>query len=169
MAIKLQLNYYPEDDYRIIGISCHLKDYRLAYFLNQSLNFSFRKIENFVTGNHQSDPELSFSLYSFHLQENQVSFYLVANRCLLGYLIPEQKKLDYLIIINGVIDDEKILSLIKTIKEIPSVLTAFQLNLSKIKNLQKILNDFELFLIDLQRKETEQKKEMLKKIEKKKK
>ena len=169
MAPKLHIDYNPEDEYGIIGISCHLKDYRLMYFLNQQLNFGFRKIEDFNFIDLKSDMVCRHSIFSYDYEENKVSFYVVANRSKGGYVLPEQKQLDYLLIIQGVIDEEKTQSLVKHIKEIPSVLAVFQLNLAKSRNIQKFLNDFELFQIDLQKKESEQRKEMLKKIERKKK
>ena len=75
------------------------------------------------------DQEFSFFRY---INPEEDEYYLVSNRSVKGLLIPEQKQMDYFIIVrNGMsrIEDQTILS---AIKQIRIVLGIYKLDAKKI-------------------------------------
>lgn len=45
-TLKLTMEELYEDEYQLIAIHTSLEDYRLAYFLNQSLSIQLKKCED---------------------------------------------------------------------------------------------------------------------------
>ena len=59
MSKKILLDVRPEPAiFTLIGISCHVKDYRISYLLNNHLGFDLLKMEDLkITLNNKKDPE----------------------------------------------------------------------------------------------------------------
>ncbi len=137
------MKYLLEDDFeynfKLVGISCHEKDYRVCWGVNQSLALPLSKegkeIEVFHKKNNRHSRHTLFSTYDFDSEEE---VHLIANRSKSGYLIPEQKHADYLLLIKG----EEILSLenvVSDLKKISFVLTAFSIEVSQLKSKENLI------------------------------
>jgi len=151
MSKKFKLEYKPSEDYKFICISCQLKDYRLCFHLNKKLGFDFKKIKDFEIPDGKKTKD--FSLYFFDYLDNQVYFYLIANKNVNDILISELKHMDYFILIHGAINEKKSQTFINKIKEIPQILMANEINPDKIKSANNLFSDLELHLMHFQLKE----------------
>ncbi len=158
MKKKLVFDFEPSDDNQLIGLSCHLKDYRLSFYLNRSLGFQFKKIDNLKIQNGKVNNGKKFSLFYYDYTENHVQFFLIENRNANGILINEFKQFDYFIVINGVLNTEKISVLIKDIRSSNGILMVNQINVNSIKKIKSILSDLELHIMELKIKEKEKSK-----------
>lgn len=124
-----------DEDFELIGISSHEKDYRLAWALNRSMNWSLTRI---------TDIELSLkSQVSIHAQfqfEHPVDghlYTLIDNKTENGYLIPELIQFDYLIKIDqasAAMDDD----FYKGLRKTPFVLAVYPVDLAKVKSKQNL-------------------------------
>lgn len=68
----------------VYGISCHVRDYRLCWALNQELGLSFTKEDE--------------ALFKCKDESKQISYSLLRNRKESGYLLPELKHADFLFV-----------------------------------------------------------------------
>jgi hypothetical protein len=98
----------------------------------------------------------SFSLYSFKDEDQRNSYYLIANFSQDIVLIPEFKHTDFVMLIEGDFKKQRIDTLLKAIRLIPKVLTAFEIKFTDIKNPETFLADLEMHFTDI-RKENKQK------------
>jgi hypothetical protein len=147
MAKKLSLKIDFSSEYCLIGISCHLKDYRLTFFLNDKLHIKLRRIDDFMqAGPDQKD--LPYSLYYFECPDTKNNFCLISNHHEDGKLIPTLKTIDYFLFIENEIHDSLKKEVILKTKSIPNVLTAYEIELSKVKNIHQILAELELQFIE---------------------
>ncbi|MCF8296872.1 MAG: IPExxxVDY family protein [Saprospiraceae bacterium] len=162
MKKKLLLDFEPSEENNLIGISSHLKDYRLSFYINKALGFQFKKIDDLVIHNGTENNGKSFSLYYFDYTENYVQFFLIENRNPNGVLISEFKHFDYFIFINGALNIDKTSTLIKSIRSCDGVLMVSEIDISTIKKLQNILSDLELHMMKLNKDEKEKTKLKLK-------
>lgn len=138
MAKKLLTIEY-EYDFALIGISCHEKDYRLCWHINQALQIDLVKIDSLEIYISKEKLNSFFSLFSFEDEENQRSIFLLSNRSNHGMLIPEQKQTDYFIIIKGAyMQDDKILFM-QELKKISIILTLFELDPNKLKSRKNLI------------------------------
>jgi len=136
---------FEVDDLSIIGISSSLPDYRLVWCINNILNFNFVKHDDFSFVPAKQDEAINFSFFQYHDKENFKWYYFLSNKNQNKFLINEFKSMDYLLLIKGVIDDILINETTAKIKNIKNVQLIQVLDLKKIKHIDLILTDFEIF------------------------
>jgi len=145
----LDFNDFDEEEYVLIAIHTTLEDYKLAYLLNKNLHTNFIKSSfNLDFKNQKNDA--SFSLYEYQNNNSENAYFLIANShkkeqllqangLLLSsetrtYLIPEKKKTDYFLKINGISETETIVKLIEKLNQIPQVVTAYLVDYKTLKS-----------------------------------
>ncbi len=130
---KFVLDVIEEYDFTLIGISCHSKDYRLCWELNKTLNIELER-----TTDYQLE-KASFSFYEYIDEDNFLEHYFIANRGDNGFLIPEQKTVDFLLITKGNVSDSLTDDFTCKINAISVVLTSFNIDPNKLKSKQNLL------------------------------
>jgi hypothetical protein len=133
--------------YTLAGISCHLKDYRLSFLINQALGSSFIKMDDLHGG---------YSLYLYRDEECRNTYSLICNRSAEKILFPELKQTDFILLVEGPFKKSQMNRLIHILKAIPNILTAFEIQALSLKNFTGFLDDLELHLMKI-RKEAKQK------------
>ena len=135
--------------YTMIGISCHLKDYRLTYYLNKFLDVELKKSKDFPIKREKDKKDFLFSFFIFTDKSNEISYYLISNHNPESKLIPSQKQTDYFLIAKDLINKENEIEIINKIKTIPYVLTAYKIELQKIRFINNLLNDLEIHVANI--------------------
>ena len=115
-------------DFTLIGVSCLLKGYRLAWGLNKTLGLGLEKNETSVVIRSKTTTS-SHVLFTFE-DELDIRFDLIKNRSE-TYLAKELSHADYFLKIEGELDNKK--DFISQIKETKGVLAVFELNPEEIK------------------------------------
>jgi len=152
MAKKFHLETRSEPAlFTLIGISCHIKDYRLSYLLNLQLELNFRKMEDLVSSAAaQREPE-PFSLYYCRDEDQFNAYYLLSNRGQESVLVNELKQTDFILLVEGPFKKSQLETLLSTVRLIPQVLTCFEIKFSTLKNFENILTDLELHYMNISR------------------
>lgn len=132
-------------DYTTIGIACHMKDYRFAFFLNEKLGFQFKRTED-LTYSEGINPQ-KYAFFIFRDNDERRHFYLVSNYHEQGRLIPSEKGADFFLIVNDGLSVSRKRGLISQIQKIPQVLAAYDIQKGKVNNLDTIFEEIELHLI----------------------
>ena len=154
MVKKLSLKIDYSNEYSFIGISCHLKDYRLSFFINQYCGLQLKKIDDF-TQQSAENKSLSYPLFYYHSQETDNRFYLISNHHSEMKLIPALKQFDYFLLIQKNMQSEQKKELIAKLKKTQNLLAAYEIELNKIKNVNQFMAELELQLIDYLKKYSE--------------
>jgi hypothetical protein len=128
-----------EFPFSVIGISSHENDYRLIWAINENLNMTFVKIENFRALDGTGE-ENEFSRYLFENPDRYLSFYIISNRCDNGYLVPEYRMVDYFLFLKGDTEPDFPEKLARKLKQVGIISTAFPIEHKKIKSLKKLLH-----------------------------
>ena len=81
-------------EFNVLAINSHAKAYKLCWEINKNLHLSFEKTEDQII-----QEELIFSRYK-HKTDN-VEYNILTNRSKKGYLIPDQKSINYFLVINN--------------------------------------------------------------------
>jgi len=137
--MKYTLEEEYEYDFRLIGISCHEKDYRVCWGLNNILCLSLAKEEDEIEVLIKKSNEFSkHALYSYFQEDTENEYNLLNNRSKYGLLVPEQAHADYLLMIKESYDIN-LIELISKIKSIPFVLTAFEVNVGELKSKENLI------------------------------
>jgi hypothetical protein len=145
MSRKILLKSRPEPvSFTLIGISCHLQDYRLLHRINTEIGFEFSREDDLRVSipGETEPPRFAFFLYRDEDQRN--SYCLVSNFCRDIMLIREFRNTDYVMLIEGDFKKQKKDYLLKQLRAIPNIITAFEINFKDIKNPETFLTDLEM-------------------------
>lgn len=129
----LRLEEEDKYDFFLFGIACQLKDYRICREINLKLELKMTRRDDFDIFNNKRMEEQGFAFFQFDSEEED-QFCLVSNRSPKGLLIPEQKQIDYFLMIRPgrmKVDEVQILT---DLKEIPIVLAVYKLDVFKLKS-----------------------------------
>ena len=134
---KLQ-NFYHED-FQIICIASHQNDYRLSWALNEKLNLGLQKADDLKIEDKKYEIKHQFTKYSYEDSTQTLRYHLIANKNPQGFLFPDMKNIDYLLKIEGDMNEEDISSLIRVIRKIDFVIIAFKLDNLREKHRKKLI------------------------------
>ncbi len=146
-ALKIKVDDDYEKEYSLMGISCHLKDYRLVYLINNCLSLDLKKQDDLIIYPTKGKQKLQFSFY--HYQQDHFEYNLIANRNPLGTLIQEHKHFDYILLIKGRISKKLKQNLLQKLLKISNVLAAIEIKPNTVKLLAHIISDLELHLMEI--------------------
>lgn len=146
---EVNINDFSNDDYTLIGVHTTLNDYRLAYLLNKHLQVNFRRA-NYDLDFFQKNIESSYVVYEYTNTKLDQDWFLISNVfkytletesiSLFGqsdstsYLIPEKKKVDFFLKIEGEFDYDFIVKLIENINQIPQIITSYEIEVNSLKS-----------------------------------
>lgn len=136
------------DDY-VLGVHSTLEDYQFAYLLNFFLRVNFKRCKNDIDLKIKTS-EAYFPLYDYTDFNTDTNWFLVSNiyRSKIKednvglflenetrtYLIPEKKKVDYFLKLEGEFTQHKIDKIIEVINEIPQVITSYNIDTNTLKS-----------------------------------
>lgn len=131
---KLKLEFEYEIDFFLVGISCHLPDYRLAYLLNKTLKIDLIRQKDLDLKINKATNKGYFSFYQYDNEELFTTVNLISNRCELGYFASELKQLDYFLQLwlpNS--EEEELQEVLKKIKKTPQIITCIDIDAENLK------------------------------------
>jgi hypothetical protein len=140
MAAKKILRLTEEDkfDFDLIGIVCQHKDYRLCMAINRKIGLHLSKQDEYSVFNNKRMEDQVFSFYEYISDEND-RYNLIANRSQKGFLLPEQKQIDYLFLMRLIRERMDVEQVIVALKEIPIILAAYALDPATLKSRENLV------------------------------
>ncbi|NQX85395.1 MAG: IPExxxVDY family protein [Flavobacteriaceae bacterium] len=149
---KLLVDDFKDGLYSLLAIHCALEDYQLGYLLNKHLNLNLKRKPFDLDSKNQT---ASYAIYECEDRENSALWHLVSNICKIEEfvdttsdslfdvprklvrthnLIPEYKRVNYLLKIDadGRYFNEK--TIINKIQEIKQIATVYSIDVSKLKS-----------------------------------
>lgn len=135
--MSAQIDYF--ENYQMYGLVSSMKDYRLAFFINNELGLDLKKYEDF-----QPMPQGgSYSWFCHRHTGELTSYYLFGNHHEKEKLIPIQKSLDYFFLIKAG-NNKKAEELISKLRTIVNINGVFLLEMNKIKDMNTYIEVLEL-------------------------
>ena len=137
---KTVIKLTNEDDYDfiLIGLACQNRDYRLCHELNMIFGISMIKKDDYTVFNNLRMEDHAFSFYEFTNVEGD-RYNLISNRCTKGFLLPEQKALDYLLLIRPDKTRVNEVEVVQKLKNIRILLGVYKLDVPKLKSKENLL------------------------------
>jgi len=151
---SLEIDDFEDSNFSLISIYTSLSDYKLAYLLNRDLNISFKRSKDSLVVEYGMQ-KACFSVYDYVDESKDMDWYLIENKYhgvsnvpiengLFGainetvnrtsYLIPEKKKTDFLIKIEGDYDAYLIRNTLQKINKMEQVMTSYEINITTLKS-----------------------------------
>ncbi len=131
---KLRLDLEPDPEVNVIGISCHVNDYRLCWSLNRSIGIALSRRERDI----QDEGDASYAAFDHDDAETEARFTLVNNRGGSGLLVKEQRSADYFLVVDerAPFDTDQLL---ERVRNAEFVLAAFPLPFDQLRAGHKLL------------------------------
>jgi len=126
---KLHISFDGFFDFKLLGISCSEKDYRLCWALNQILGIDMVRLSN--EGMPSREHLLEFPFFEYNDEENGRIYRLLTNRFETKILMKELKNIDYLFLIQG--EDINLQEITELIGGIEFVFLATEIEIDKLK------------------------------------
>lgn len=149
MPKKINIDIDFSSDNTLLAISCHKKDYWMAFNLNEALKFTLRRIDDLPYYDQGLEKFIKYSLFHYHDTDCQLSFYLLSNFNPEGKLFRAFKTIDYFVLIHGNVSSDAIQKILVKIKSINGVLTAYAPDMGSIKDFGLFLSDLELHMVEV--------------------
>jgi hypothetical protein len=130
------LEFEVEYDFNVLGISCHARDYRMAWLLNRGLLFDLsRKDEIKVI---QKNGSSLHSMYHCELDYGRIHIYLMRNRTESGYLMPEFAQMDYLLKVEAA-EENEFKEIMTDIRSLDQVIYTLEIDPAKHRSGENLL------------------------------
>ncbi|HSG68483.1 MAG TPA: IPExxxVDY family protein [Bacteroidales bacterium] len=148
MARKKQiLKSIIDSDVCIIGITCHLKSYRLSFSMNKALKFHFRRIDDFPSPDHSGNEMLFFPFMTYDDPDLKNLFCLVGNHHPQGKLMPNLRQVDYFLMAKNPLEKSTRSGLMDKIRKISQVVAAYEIDPARTRDLDTLMEELELHLL----------------------
>jgi len=159
MAIhKLQIDDFVTIDYELVAIHSSLEDYRLVYFINRELSILLEKSPKDI-GVTVKEGESCFPWFVYEDTDQELCWSLIPNKgivisrqetsaSLFGdtmdvtsnvFLLPELKKVDYIIKIENTGSSFALDNIVETLLSIKQVSTAYRIDHHKLKSKNNLI------------------------------
>ena len=126
-------------DFTVYGIVTPYKLYRLAWAVNNKLFLRLEKIDDLSLNLRKGSEKSYYQVFEQLNEENNQHIYMLGNRGTQGFLIPEQKKVDYFLVFNGDFDEAYMEEIKKGIAELDFVQTIFSVDHKNLKSKQNFI------------------------------
>ena len=139
MARKNIIKFESDFEGALFGIVTQLKDYRLCWYINKELGYDLKKMNDIEIIHKKKNKTAVFSLGRYENDLDKWLVHLVSNRHQGEYLIPEVKQTDFLLVINGAIDEEKKDEILSALKSIPAIQFIVTLDYEALKSKENLV------------------------------
>ncbi len=154
MAKKLRLKIDYFDEYDLLAVVSHLKDYRMAYCINQKTGVHLKKFDDLAVGDGK---ENKYSWYCCYEKEDHTTLYLISNANSMRRLIPSKKEIDYFFLIKNAVNKEKTEEFVRQVRSIENVVGVFRMDMTAIKDMDVLLEIIELHEMEQMKNKTKHK------------
>ena len=154
---KILVDDFYDDTFKLLAIHCNLEDYRLAYLVNMYLDLELNRSSKDIDFEYVT---ASYAIFEYEDNTKQITWNLISNICKkeeeslvssgmlfenqaktmkVYNLIPEYKKVNYLLKIDGDGIDVNERPILNKLNEIPQVVTAYSIDVSNLKSRDNLI------------------------------
>ena len=160
MAKRLRLKLEHNIDFNLYGVVTSLRDFEIAFYLNKSLSFCFKKHQNEIWYQQKSlNKNITHTIFQYQNEEGfwniiqnkgklkqdyyerdtkENSFFLEAKNTIRKSLLEQYRQVDYFLQTPDTINRCVEKQIQKSIKKMPNITTVFKLDTNKIKEIERL-------------------------------
>jgi len=138
---KAKLQIEPVFDFELLGIVSPIREYRMAWLVNQELDLNLVKADDLELEFLNAE-KLEIAQFFFSLPHGFIQ--LLKNKAInssqqLAYLIPELKNLDYFLLVQDETEELDLINFVKKLSQNPLVQSIVRIDISKLKSKENLL------------------------------
>lgn len=140
---KTLLDFEPDFGFTLFAIVSPARAFKLCWHLDEKLNLCLHRQEDLQLTSKRAKQSLYFPLFE-HVpadpeEESYLDYQFIGNKTSNGYLIPEQKVVDYYFRIEGELLEKEIESVEDTLSSLPGVQHVFKVDANTLKSKQNLI------------------------------
>jgi hypothetical protein len=128
-----------EEDFCLLGLVSDDPDYKLCWRINQSLDTNFEKSDDLKLFHRKLNDDQLFSLFEYEDEDAMLNYRIIKNRSDQGFYLDEIKNIDFLVHIQGEVNEESINRFMQAITMLSSVRMCVPVDLTRIRNMERLL------------------------------
>lgn len=121
------------------GIVAQVKEYQLSWHLNKLLGFDLKRADDIEVIQKKKNKTSLFSFFRYESELDKWEVYVLSNKHLGEFLVPEVKQVDFFLMIKGDISASQEEQLLTKIKELPIVQLTVKLDYSRLKSRHNLM------------------------------
>ncbi|MEY3397992.1 MAG: hypothetical protein RL220_586 [Bacteroidota bacterium] len=133
-----RLDIADQFDFRLIGVSTHERDYRLAWAVNLALGWNLSRDEDLEIPARSRRPASKHSVFVYSAEENSGVYYLIENKSASGLLMPAVQQFQFLIKVDDM-PDELFNEFLTGLRSANYVMTAVEISLEGLKEKENLI------------------------------
>ena len=138
---KAKLQIEPTFDFELLGIVSPIREYRMAWLVNQELELNLVKADDLELEFLNAE-KLEIAQYFLSLPHGFIQ--LLKNKAInstqqLAYLIPELKNLDYFLLVQDETEELDLSNFMEKLSRNPLVQSIVRIDISKLKSKENLL------------------------------
>ena len=138
---KAKLQIEPTFDFELLGIVSPIREYRMAWLVNQELELNLVKVDDLELEFLNSE-KLEIAQYFLSLPHGFIQ--LLKNKALnsvqqLAYSVPELKNLDYFLLVQDETEQLDLSNFMEKLSRNPLVQSIVRIDISKLKSKENLL------------------------------
>jgi hypothetical protein len=138
---KAKLQIEPAFDFELLGIVSPIREYRMAWLVNQELELNLIKADDLELEFLNAE-KLEIAQYLLSLPHGFIQ--LLKNKAInstqqAAYLIPELKNLDYFLLIQDETEELDLINFVKKLSRNPLVQSIVRIDITKLKSKENLL------------------------------
>jgi hypothetical protein len=138
---KAKLLVEPTFDFELLGLVSPIREYRMAWLINQEMDLNLVKAEDLEL-EFLNSPKLEISQYFLSLPHGFIQ--LLKNKALnssqqLAFLIPELKNLDYFLLVQDETEQVQLSTFIDQLSKNSLIQSIVRIDISKLKSKENLL------------------------------
>ncbi|MDW8394187.1 MAG: IPExxxVDY family protein [Chitinophagales bacterium] len=123
----------PEPDLLVFGMATAVRDYQLAFLLNQTLPADFVRQTEIEVELPRQMQRIAFTWFRFSDEDLQLNCFLVTNKSGNEFFIPEYRQADFLLCVQGPEAPFRRSELIRQLKSLQALQLVFEIDIRRIK------------------------------------
>lgn len=127
-----------EFNFLLIGIVSQHRDFRVSREVNRALEISLKRGEDYLLFSQKRNEEVPFSFFEYKSAEED-QYFIISNKCEKGLLIPEQKQMDYFLLIKPGMSEFDATMIVQRLKPVKIFLGLFPMDVLKLKSKENLL------------------------------
>jgi hypothetical protein len=138
---KAKLQIEPAFDFELLGIVSPIREYRMAWLVNQELELNLVKADDLELEFLNAE-KLEIAQYFLSLPHGFIQ--LLKNKAInstqqAAYLIPELKNLDYFLLVQDETEELDLINFVKKLSRNPLVQSIVRIDITKLKSKENLL------------------------------
>ena len=141
MPGKKAISFDEEFNGLLLGLASQVKEYQLSWHLNRTLNIHLKRGNDIEIIQKKKNKTSVFSLYRYEDVLDRWKVFVVSNKYLGEFLIPEVRQADYFFIINGDVSVQRSDEIHLRLKNNPVIQMIMKLEYKNLKSKRNLIFD----------------------------